>query len=63
VISEISDEPAVWQLQSPNIKIADEAADVKSLAKRYCWSSGWSMYFDQWSATGQNAHILTLNYR
>jgi len=45
--------PAVWQLQSPNIKIADDAVDTRSLAKPYRWGNCWSMYFDLWSATDQ----------
>jgi hypothetical protein len=36
--------PAVWQLQSPNTKIAEDAVDARSLAKRYLGGNCGSMY-------------------
>ena len=34
----MSDMPSVWQPQSPNAKIADDAVEARSLAKR-CWAT------------------------
>jgi hypothetical protein len=56
----ISDVPAVWQLQSPNTRIVDDAVDVTSLAKQDGWSNCRSITLTHGRRLTRDAHSLTL---